>query len=508
MCGCGGIGRRAGFRFQYRKVWKFESSHPYHRFLLQAIVKTIRTGTNRMQVTETLNEGLKRKLSMSIPASDLSARLDKKLIEMKSQSNLKGFRPGKVPMSYLRKTFGRSAMSEILQDAINAGVQETLGTREERAALQPKIDLNEDQEVINKVLEGEADLDFDVSYEILPTVELMDFKKISIEKPIVELDEKLAKSELDRVFRSNREYEDKGDDGVVADGDQIGLNFEGKVDGELFEGGSSDHAHLVIGSGDFIPGFEDKLVGMKKGEKGDVKVTFPKDYNNADLAGKKAVFAVEILHVNEPKAGKLDDEFAKKLGMDDVAALRTAIDEQMNSAHDSMSKQRVKRQILDALDEGHQFDVPEELVTNEFEGIWKRVVHEIEEHGKSFEDEGTTEDKARVQYNKIAERRVRLGLVVAEIGNANKIEITEEEHQQALIAEIRRFPGQEQDVYDYYRKNADALAGLRAPIYENKVVDFVTELAKQTDKKMTRDELAKAIQADEAADDIPEEHNH
>ena len=245
---------------------------------------------------------------------------------------------------------------------------------------------------------------------------------------------------------------------------------------------------------------------MKKGETKAIEITFPKDYAKADLQGKKATFDVTILHIDAPQAGELNDDFAKRLGLDDVAALRTAVKDQMGTALQSMSRAAIKRQILDALDEGHKFDVPQQLVDAEFETIWQRVKHEVEDHGRSFEDEGTTEAEAREQYMKIAERRVRLGLVVAEIGNTNKVEVTEEEHQQALIAEVRRFPGQEQQVYDYYRKNPQALAGLRAPVFENKVVDFVAELATQTDKKMSREDLAKIIQ--DEGEDVPEEHHH
>ena len=459
-----------------------------------------------MQVTETLNEGLKRKLSVVIPAKDLSERLDARLDELKSTANIKGFRPGKVPSAHLKKVYGRSAMSEVLSDAINSTVSKTLDERSERAAAQPKVDLPEDQEVINKVLDGDADLNFEVSYEVLPPVTLADFSSLAVDKPVVEVDENDVDAEVQRVFAQQRGYEEKGEDGVVETGDRLGLTFNGTIDGEAFAGGSSDHAHLTVGSGEFIPGFEEQLVGMKKGETKTVKVTFPKDYAQENLAGKDAEFETTILHIDGPKAGELNDEFAKNLGLENVAALRDAVKEQMAAALESMSRQAVKRQILDQLDEAHKFDVPQQLVDAEFDTIWQRVVHEVEHHGRSFEDEGTTEEAAKEQYRKIAERRVRLGLVVAEIGNVNKIEVTEEEHQQALIAEVRRFPGQEQQVYDYYRKNPQALAGLRAPVFENKVVDFVTELAKKTDKPMTRAELAKIIAADE--DEVPEEHHH
>jgi trigger factor len=459
-----------------------------------------------MQVTETLNEGLKRKLSVVIPAKDLSERLDARLDELKSTANIKGFRPGKVPTAHLKKVFGRQTMSEVLSEAINSTVSKTLDDRSERAATQPKVDLPEDQEVINKVLDGAADLNFEVSYEVLPPVALMDFSTLAIETPVVEIEDKDLDTEVQRVFAQQRGYEEKGEDGVVENGDRLGLSFKGTIKGEAFAGGSSDHAHLTVGSGEFIPGFEEQLIGMKKGETRTVTVTFPKDYQQADLAGKKADFETTILHIDGPKAGELNDDFAKSLGLENVEALRNAVKDQMRAALDSMARQAVKRQILDQLDEGHKFEVPQQLVDAEFDTIWQRVVHEVEHHGRSFEDEGTTEEAAKEQYRKIAERRVRLGLVVAEIGNVNKIEVTEEEHQQALIAEVRRFPGQEQQVYDYYRKNPQALAGLRAPVFENKVVDYVTGLAKKTEKTMTREELAKIIAADD--DEVPEEHHH
>jgi trigger factor len=459
-----------------------------------------------MQVTETLNEGLKRKLSVTIPAAALNERLGAKLEELKGQANIKGFRPGKVPLAHIKKMFGRSAMSEVMTDAINSTVSDTLDERKERAAAQPKVDLPDDQAVINDVLDGKADLAFEVEYEVLPPVTLMNLDGIKLDKPVIDITEEEVTAEVNRVFAQNRGYTDKGDEGVVENGDRLGLSFVGKIKGKPFDGGTSDHAHLTVGSGEFIPGFEEQLIGMKKGETREIDVTFPKDYQSEELAGKKAQFEVTILHVDGPNQGDLDDDFAKRLGMENVEALRGAVKTQMEAALASMSRQHVKRQILDALDEGHKFEVPAQLVDAEFNTIWQRVMHEVESHGRSFADEGTTEEAAREQYRKIAERRVRLGLVVAEIGNQNDVNVTEEEHQQALIAEVRRFPGQEQQVYDYYRKNPQALAGLRAPVFENKVVDFVAEKGKITDKKMTRNELAKLIQADE--DEVPEEHHH
>ncbi|MCS6762032.1 MAG: trigger factor [Candidatus Devosia symbiotica] len=459
-----------------------------------------------MQVIETFNEGLKRKLSITIPAADLNVRLGAKLKELKGQANIKGFRPGKVPMTHIKKMFGRSAMSEVMTDAINSTVTDTLEKREERAATQPKVDLPDDQAMINDVLDGNADLAFEVEYEVLPSVTLMDLKGMPLTKPVIDITDEEVTAEVNRVFAQNRGYTDKGDGAVVKNGDRLGLSFVGKVDGKEFDGGKSDHAHLTVGSGEFIPGFEEQLIGFRKGETREILVTFPKDYQKAELAGKNATFDVTVLHVDGPNSGELDDEFAKRLGVDSVEAMRDAVKAQMESALALMSRQHLKRQVLDALDDGHKFDVSAQLVEAEFATIWQRVEYEMQSRGRSFEDEGTTEEAAREQYRTIAERRVRLGLVVAEIGNKNDVNVTEEEHQQALIAEVRRFQGQEQQVYDYYRQNPQALAGLRAPVFENKVVDFVIEQGKITEKKMTREALAKLIQADE--DEVPEEHHH
>ncbi|TDQ66401.1 trigger factor [Maritalea mobilis] len=457
-----------------------------------------------MQVSETLNEGLKRKLEMSIPASELNEKLDAKLNELKGQVNIKGFRPGKVPFAHLKKVYGRSVMGDVIQESVNSSVQSTLNERDEKAAAQPEIDFGEDEAVLNKVFEGESDLDFTVAYEILPNVELMDFKKIKIERPVVEVDEKEVDEQFNAVIDQNRPFEAK--DGKVENGDRVTMSFLGKVDGEPFDGGQSDSTPLVIGSGQFIPGFEEQLVGLKKGDKKVVEVKFPEDYRAENLAGKDATFDVEVFEVETPAKVEIDDEFAKTLGLESIAQLREMITDQLKGQLDGLTRRRVKREVLDALDDAHKFDVPEQLVDLEFKGIWDRVMHDIEHHGRSFEDEGTTEEKAREEYRGIADRRVRLGLVIAEIGNKNEIEVTEEEHQRALIAEVQKYPGQEQQVYDYFRNNQQALAGLRAPIFEDKVVDYVIELAEVTDKKVTKDELIKLVEESEEEDLEP--HNH
>ena len=459
-----------------------------------------------MQVNETLNEGLKRALDMSIPAAELSQKLDAKLNELKDQVNLKGFRPGKVPFAHMKKVYGRSVMGDVMQDAINTGVQSTLDERNEKAALQPKIDLPEDEGALDKVFAGEADLEFSVSYEILPEVKLGDFKSIKVERPVVEIDENDIQQQFDAIVEQNRPYEAKAEGEAAAEGDRVNIKFLGKVDGEPFEGGASEGSPLVLGSNTFIPGFEEQLVGLKVGDEKVVEVKFPEDYRAENLAGKDATFDVEVLAIETATDVEVDDEFAKNLGLESIEQLREMIKDQIGGQFTSMSDQRTKRLVLDALDDMHKFDVPEQLLDQEFNAIWDRVMHDIEHHGRSFEDEGTTEEKAKEEYRAIAERRVRLGLVIAEIGNANEIEVTEQEHQQALIAEVQKYPGQEQQVYDYFRNNQQALAGLRAPIFEDKVVKFVTELAEVTEETVSKEELVKLVE--ESQEEDLEPHNH
>jgi len=460
-----------------------------------------------MQVNETLNEGLKRTLEMRIPASELSKQLDDKLNELKDTVSLKGFRPGKVPFAHMKKTYGRSVMGDVMQDAINVGVQSTMEERKEKAAVQPKIDLPEDEAVMTKVFEGESDLEFTVSYEILPEVKLGDFKKIKLERPVVEVSDEDVQTQFDAIVEQNRPYAAKDEGKKAENGDRLNVKFLGKVDGVPFDGGASEGSPLVLGSGSFIPGFEEQLVGLKQGDEKVIEVKFPDEYNAEALAGKDATFDVEVLGIETPSAVELDDEFAKTLGLESIEQLREMITDQIGGQFKSLTGQRVKRLVLDELDAMHKFEVPGQLVDQEFEGIWQRVMHDIEHHGRSFEDEGTTEEKAREEYTAIAERRVRLGLVIAEVGNTNKIEVSEEEHQQALIAEVQKYPGQEQQVYDYFRNNQNALAGLRAPIFENKVVDFVVELADVTDTTVTKEELVKLVEESQEEDLEPHHHD-
>ncbi|MEP0520898.1 MAG: trigger factor [Hyphomicrobiales bacterium] len=448
-----------------------------------------------MQVSETLNEGLKRELDIVIPATQMKDRMEAKLVELKDQVQLKGFRKGKVPVAHLRQMYGKSIMSDILQEELNSSSQKAISDRSEKPAMQPKIELTEDQGEADKMLSGDADLAYKLAYEIVPDIEELDYSKLDIERPVVDVADAEVDERLEEIGSSNRPYETR--DGAAEDGDRLTIAYLGKLDGEPFEGGQDDNAMLVLGSGQFIPGFEEQLVGAKAGDEKTIKVKFPDDYQAEQLKGQDAEFDVTVRDVAAPGEVVMDDEFATRLGMESLEKLREAVQQQVESQYGAMTRQKVKRQLLDQLDEMHKFELPPTLVEQEFENIWKQVTHDIENHGKSFEDEGTTEEEAKADYQKIAERRVRLGLVLAEIGDKNEVKISDEELQRALMDQIRQFPGQEQQAFDYYRNNPEAMASLRAPIFEEKVVDYLLELATVTDKTVTKEELAADDEEDE-----------
>lgn len=440
-----------------------------------------------MQVTETKSEGLKREIEVVVPASDLEARLQTRLYEIKDRVSIKGFRPGKVPMSHMRKMHGRQAMAEIVNQIINDTPRTVLADRGERSATQPEISMTEDEAEADKVLRGESDFRFTLSYETLPAFELKPTDGIKIERPVVEIPEEEVEDQVKRIAESAREFTAK--DGEAQTGDRVTMDFVGKVDGEAFQGGTATDSNLVIGSGQFIPGFEDQLVGLKAGDEKNVELTFPEDYGAAHLAGKPAVFEVKVKEVSAPGALELDDELAKKMGLESIDRLRTIVREQIESQFGQQTRQKVKRQLLDQLDKDYDFVLPERLVEAEFNNIWNQVTRELENAGKSFEDEDTTEEKAREEYRRLAERRVRLGLVLSQIGEKAGVTISDEELQRAVIAQVRQFPGQEQQIYDYFRKTPEAVQNLRAPIYEEKVVDHLLATVDVTDKTVTKDEL-------------------
>jgi len=442
-----------------------------------------------MQVNATVVEGLRREFEVVVPASELDDRLVTRLNQLQGEVQIKGFRPGKVPVSHLRRLYGRSAMAEIVQNVINEVARDTLSERGERAALQPDFKLPEDEGAAEKILTGDADLTYTMTYEILPKVELGEFSSIAVERPVAELSDAEVDEEVTKLAESARSFSPK--EGAAADGDRLTIAYAGKVDGEPFQGGTDENATVRLGTSQFIPGFAEQLAGVLPGEEKTITVTFPEDYGARHLAGKEATFDVTVKEVAGPDPIVIDDELAKRLGLESLDQLREAIRQQIQNRYGLQTRQKVKRQLLDQLDGMHAFELPPKMVEQEFDNIWRQIVGEMGQTGRTFEDEGTTEEAAREEYRKIAERRVRLGLVLSEIGEKNKIEVTEPEVQRALQAQLRQFPGREQQLIDYYRANPDAIASLRAPIFEEKVVDYLLELVKVTDKTVSREELMK-----------------
>jgi len=440
-----------------------------------------------MQVTETLSEGLKRELKITIPAGDLEAKLMDRMVSLKDQVRINGFRPGKVPLSHIKKTYGRSIMAEIVQETVTKSSEEVLQGRGERAAMQPTIDMTEDETEATAILDGKKDLDITVSYEIMPTFEIGDLSGLAIEKPTLEVTDDEVMEQIEKIGAQSRPFEVKK--GKAKDGDRVTMSYLGKIDGVPFDGGADENGQLVLGSGQFIPGFEEQLVGVKAGDETVVKVTFPEAYGAAHLAGKEAEFDIVVKEVSKPGNLVIDDEFAKSLGLDSLDKLKEIIKSQIEGQYAGASRQKVKRQLLDQLDEKYNFDLPPSMLAQEFEGIWAQVTRDLTEAKKTFEDEDTTEEKARVEYQKIAERRVRLGLVLAEIGDKNKIQVTEDEIRNAILRQAQQYPGQEKEFFEFFRKNPQQLAAVRAPIFEEKVVDYVLELATVTEKAVTKDEL-------------------
>ena len=453
-----------------------------------------------MQVSETLNEGLKREIKVVVPKADLQSRLGDRLEDAKGKVQLKGFRPGKVPVQHLRKMYGKSFMAEIVNEILNETPRSVLADRGEKSATQPEIDMTEDEAEAQKVLSGDADFEFSLKYEVIPPIEVKDFSSIKITREVVDIPAEEVEEQVKRIAQSAVEYKTKS--GKAENGDRVTMDYVGKVDGEAFEGGTDTDANLVLGSGQFIPGFEDQLVGTKAGDETQVKVTFPEDYGAAHLAGKDAVFDVTVKEVASAGEITIDDELATKLGLESAERLREVVREQIESQYGSVTRQKVKRQLLDALDEEYKLETPSKLVDAEFNNIWAQITHDLEQAGKTFEDEDTTEDEAREEYLRLAERRVRLGLVLSEIGEQAGISVSEQELQQAVMNQVRQYPGQEQQVFEFFKKNPDAVANLRAPIFEEKTVDHLLEQVSVTDKTVSKEELM-ADDEDEAAEAKP-----
>ncbi len=439
-----------------------------------------------MEIKELEAEGLTKKYQVTVPKEDLSAKLEAKIKEMQPEVSLKGFRPGKVPVAHIRKMFGQSIMSDIVNETLNESSQKAINDNKLRPAGQPKIDLRANGEDVTK---GKADLEYYMTVESIPEFEPADPSSMKFTRLVTELKDEEVEERLKELASSQKSYKKKAKTAKAKKGDAVLIDFVGSIDGEEFDGGAMEGHQLVLGSGTFIPGFEDELIGVKAGDEKDVKVTFPEDYQAANLAGKDAVFKTKVHEVQGETEAVMDDDMAKKFGMEDLEALKKALREQMEAELEGQSKMKLKRAILDELDSKHEFELPPGMVAAEFENIWNQVKAEKDAGQLDEDDAAKSDEQLEADYRKIAERRVRLGLVLAEMGQKADVNISNEELQGALIAEARRYPGQEQQVIEFYQKNPQALAQLRAPIYEEKVVDLITEKAEVKDKKVKREKL-------------------
>ena len=439
-----------------------------------------------MNIKEVSAEGLSRELQITIPAADLVAKLDARIEDIKGTVQLKGFRPGKVPAAHIRKTYGAQLMGEVIQETVNETSQQMLNDREERPAMQPEIKLVGE---FDPVIQGEGDLVYDIAFDIIPAIELIDFSTVKLNRPVVEVDEEKVDEALERLASSRKDFEPRGKTAKSQEGDRVKIDFIGRIDGEAFEGGTAEGFELELGSGQFIPGFEDQLIGTKAGDTKDVEVSFPEEYGNAELAGKPSVFEVTVHEVSAPKDAEINEEFATSLGMESLEKLREAIRHQIGNDYSQMSRGHLKKDLLDQLSDGHSFELPPSMVSLEFEQIWQQFQNELEQQGQKMDDLDESEDDLRAEYKEIAERRVRTGLVLAEVGSKNEIDVTQEELNQGLVQRVQQFPGQEQQVFEYFQKNPEAMAQIRAPLFEEKVVDFICEMADVTDTPVSVDAL-------------------
>ncbi len=440
-----------------------------------------------LQIIEKSGEGLSRTFGVTVPAKDLTDKLEAKIAEITPQLNLKGFRPGKVPAGHIRRLYGRSLMGEVIEQTLSESTQQALEGAKLRPAGQPDLKLESD---MDQVLLGKADLAYEIAVELIPEFDPVDVTTLKLTRPVYEPSEAEVDEAIAELATQNRTYEARTGKSVKAiDGDMVVIDFLGRIDGEAFEGGAATDAQLVLGSGQFIPGFEEQLVGAKPDSKLTVKVSFPDDYGVENLKGKAAEFEVDVKEVRAPVEAKLDDDFAKTLGLTDLPALREAVTGQLKSRYDSMSRFKVKRALLDVLDTKHDFPLPPGMVEAEFGGIWAQVQAENEREGISEEDKGKSEEQLQAEYRKIAERRVRLGLVLAEIGRRQNVTVSEQEVLQAARDEAMRFRGQEQQIFDAIRNNPQMQAQIRAPLYEDKVVDAIISQATVTEQKVSKDKL-------------------
>ena len=452
-----------------------------------------------MQVKETVADGLKHEFQISVSAADLDAKADARLVDLKDKVRLNGFRPGKVPVSHLKKVYGRTVMAETIDQTIRDANAQIFTERGFRLATQPKVTMPTEKTQVDDILAGKSDLTYTVSIEVVPAIQLADFKSFKVEKPVAEVTEAEVDDAIKRIAEQNRSFAARSEGAKAESGDRVTVSFKGTIHGTPFEGGVAHNVPVTIGSNTFIPGFEEQLIGIGAGETRALKVTFPENYGSPKLAGQPAEFETTASLIEAPQETILNDEFAKTLGLESLDKLKEAARARIAAEFAGATRQRVKRTLLDRLDETHRFEAPPSLVDEEFKLMWDSIKAEMEAGGKTFADEGTTEEASREEYRKIADRRVRLGLVLSEIGEKNKITVTDDEVSRALIERARQMPGREKEVWDFYRNNPNALAQLRAPIYEDKVVDFILELATVTEKKVSREELYKDDDAERSA---------
>jgi trigger factor len=442
-----------------------------------------------MQLTQTLAEGLKLQYKVVLSAKDLASRFDTELEQVRGRVQLNGFRPGKVPTAHIKKLYGRSIMAEVVQNSVSDAQRKITEEAGAKLAAEPKVVLPEDQETINKVLAGEADLDFSVDVEVLPKISLRDHSGIEVTREIAEVPAKDVEEAIQRMANAVKSFTPRGEQDKAQDGDKVTIDFVGTMNGVAFDGGTAEGVDLVLGSGQFIPGFEEQLVGAKAGDKKTVNVSFPENYQVVDLAGKPAEFAVTVKGIQAPGELAIDDELAKKLGVESLEKMREVVKGGLEAELLQVTRQKLKRQLLDGLDAMYRFDLPPTMVEQEFAAVWNQVLQDMQREGKTFEGDAAGEAAARAEYQTIAERRVRLGLVLAEVGEKAEVKVSEDEVTRALIERARQFPGQEKQFFEFYRKNPQALAEIRAPLFEEKVVDHILAAVKVTDKKVTRDEL-------------------
>jgi trigger factor len=439
-----------------------------------------------MQVTETLNEGLKRGYNIVVTADELAAKVDEKLVEAQPEIEMKGFRKGKVPMALLKKQYGQRLMGEAMQESIDGAMSKHFEDSGDRPAMQPAVKMtNEDWK------EGD-DIHVEMSYEALPTIPEVDLKKIKLEKLIAKADEASVDEALANLAETAQDFEDRKKGTKSKDGDQVTIDFLGKVDGEAFEGGAAEDYPLVLGSNSFIPGFEAQLVGVKVGEEVEVNVTFPAEYGAENLAGKDAVFECKIKAVKAPKPAEINDELAKKFGAEDLAALKGQISERLEAEYAGAARAVQKRHLLDALDKLVKFELPPSLVEAEAGQIAHQLWHD---ENPDVQGHDHPEIKPTDEHNSLAERRVRLGLLLAELGQKAEIQVTDAEMTQAMMNQARQYPGQERQFFEFVQQNPQMQQQMRAPLFEDKVVDYVFELATVTDKEVSKDELQKAVEA-------------